>query len=58
MRGGLIEAETFETLRVPQHLAPLLGQGDELTCDLSLPRHTDLKDLLGFLASGKTAQSR
>ncbi len=52
----MIEAETLETLRVPQHLAPLLGQGDELPCDLLLPRHADVKHLLGFLPSGNTAQ--
>ena len=58
MRGGLLEAETFETLRVPQHLAPLRGQGDDRTCDLLLSRHTHLQHLLGFLPRGHTAQSR
>ena len=58
MRGGLSEAEAFETLRVPQHLAPLLGQGDDLTCDLSLPHHANVKHLLGFLPRGNPAQSR
>src|SRR5713226_889341 len=58
MRGGVIEAETFETLRVPQHLAPLLGQGDDLTCDLLLSRHADVKHMLSFLPRGHTAQSR
>ena len=51
----MIEAEAFETLRVPQHLAPLLGQGDDLTCDLSLPHHANVKHLLGFLPREKTA---
>jgi len=58
MRGGVIEAETFETLRVPQHLAPLRGQGDDLTGDLVLSRHADVKHLRRFLPRGHTAQSR
>ena len=32
MRVGLIEAQTLKTLWVTQHLAPLLRQGDDLTC--------------------------
>src|SRR5712691_2709479 len=58
MRGALSDAQTLKTLWVTQHLAPLLGQGDDLTCDLLLPRHADVKHLLGFLPSGHTAQSR
>ena len=34
MRGSLLEAETLETLRVAQHLAPLLGQGGALIGEL------------------------
>ena len=55
MRGALRSAQTLKPLWVPQHLAPLLGQGDALTCDLLLPRHADAKHLFGFLTSGKTA---
>src|SRR4029450_8433308 len=58
MRVGLIEAEALETLGVTEHLTPLLGQGDDLTCKRLLPGHADVKDLLGFLASGKTAEGR
>lgn len=58
MRVGLIEAQTLKTLWVIQHLAPLLGQGDDLTCEFLLPGHADVKHLLGFLPSGKTTQSR
>jgi len=55
MRMALRDAQTLKTLWVTQHLAPLLGQRDALTCDLLLPRHAHLKHLLGFLPSGKTA---
>src|SRR4029453_989415 len=58
MRAALSSVQTFKTLWVTQHLTPLLGQGDELTGELSLPRHADLKHLLGFLPCGKTAQGR
>src|SRR5258708_25796975 len=58
MRGALKDAQTLKTLWVTQHLAPLLGQGDDLTCDLLLPRHADVKHLLSFLPRGHTAQSR
>ena len=58
MRVGLIEAQTLKTLWVIQYLAPLLGQGDDLTCEFLLPGPADVKHLLGFLPSGKTAQSR
>jgi len=47
-------AQTFKALRVRQHLTPLLGQGADLTCKRLLPRHADVKHLLGFLPSGKT----
>ena len=53
-----MEAETLETLRVPQHLAPLLGQGGELSGELLLSRHTHRKYLLGFLPSGNAAEGR
>ena len=52
----MIPAQTLETLRVPQHLTALLGQGDQLTGDLLLPRHTDREDLLGFFTSRHAAQ--
>jgi len=55
MRRALRDAQTLKTLWVTQHLAPLLGQGDDLPCDLLLPRHADVKHLLGFLPRGKTA---
>src|SRR6266571_9482469 len=58
MRDALSDAQTLKTLWVPQHLAPLLGQGNDLTCDLLLPRHADVKHLLGFLPRGKTAEGR
>src|SRR5712691_105920 len=58
MRSGLIEAETFETLRMPQHLAPLLGQGGELSSELLLSCHTHLQHLFGFLPSGNAAEGR
>jgi hypothetical protein len=37
---------------------PLLGQGDDLPCKRLLPGHAAVKELLGFLASGKTASGR
>ena len=52
------QAETLETLRMAQHLAPLLGQGGELRCDLVLSCDADLQDLLGFLPGGQAAQGR
>jgi hypothetical protein len=58
MRGALSDAQTLKTLWVTPHLAPLLGQGADLTCDLLGPRHADVKPLLGFLPSGKTASGR
>ena len=58
MRDALRGAQTLKTLWVTQHLAPLFGQGDDLPCHLVLSGHPDLKDLLGFLARGKTAESR
>ena len=56
MRGALREAQALKTRGVPQHLAPLLGQGEDLTCACLLPRHADVKHLLGFLPRGKTAE--
>jgi len=58
MRDALRCAQTLKTLWVPQHLATLFAQRDDLACHLLLSGHADLKDLLGFLASGKTAASR
>src|SRR5712691_12800733 len=58
MRDALRGAQTLKTLWVPQHLATLLAQRDDLACHLLWSGHADLKDLLGFLASGKTAASR
>ena len=58
MRGGLLEAETLETLRVPHHLAPLLGQRGELSGASLLSRHTHLQHLLGFLPSENAAEGR
>ena len=58
MRTALRHAEAVETLRVAQHLTPLLGQRDALTGDLLLPRHTDREDLLGFLPRRHTAAGR
>lgn len=55
LRSALRDAQTLKTLWVPQHLAPLLGQGDDLPCALLLPRHADLKHLLRFLPRGNTA---
>jgi hypothetical protein len=47
--------ETLETLRMPEHLATLLGQRGELSRELLLPCHADREDLLGFLPSRRTA---
>lgn len=58
MRRGLLKAEALETLRVPQHLTPLRGQGDDLTGKHLLSGHADVKDLLGFLPRGNTTQGR
>ena len=55
MRVGLLAAQTLKTLWVTQYLAPLLGQGDDLTCKFLLPGPADVKHLLGFLPRGKTA---
>ena len=58
MRGALSSAQALKTLRVPQHLTALLGQGGDLTCECLLPGSADGKHLLGFLPSGKTAEGR
>jgi len=58
MRGALRDAQTLKKRWVTQHLAPLLGQGDELTYALVLSRHADVKHLLGFLPGGQTAEGR
>src|SRR5712691_567519 len=57
-RKALSDAQTLKTLWVTQPLAPLLGQGDDRACDFLLPRHADVKHLLGFLPRGKTAEGR
>jgi hypothetical protein len=49
MRPILTQAQTLETLRMAQHLAPLLGQRDALTRDLVWSRHADSQPLLGLL---------
>ena len=58
MRAAWSQSEALKTLRVAQHLTPLLGQRGALTGDLLLPREADLKHLLGFLPCGKTAEGR
>jgi len=58
MRDALSAAQTLKTLWVPQHLAPLRGQRNDLRWHLVLPRHADVKHLLGFLPRGHTAQGR
>jgi hypothetical protein len=51
----LREAETRETLWVPQPLAPLRGQGGAWSGELWLCRHPPLQHVLGFLPSGHAA---
>jgi hypothetical protein len=58
MRVGLLEAETLKTLRVPQHLAPLFGQGGEWSGEFLLSRQTHLHHLLGLFPSGNAAEGR
>ncbi len=58
MRGALSSAQALKTLWVSEHLAPLRGQRNALTCKRLLPGHADVKHLLGFLARGKTAEGR
>src|SRR5437763_16902680 len=58
MRAAWSRAETLQALRVRQHLASLLGQGDQWSSELLVSRHADLKHLLGFVASRHTAQGR
>jgi hypothetical protein len=55
VRRALRPAEALETLRVPQHLTPLLGQGGERRWELLLPGRTDSEDLCGFLPSRRPA---
>ena len=47
--------QTLETIRMPEHLATLLGQRGELRSELLLPCHTDRENLLGFLPRRCTA---
>jgi len=58
MRVGLMQAETLKTLGVPQHRAPLLGQGGARRGARLWPRAADLQDLLSFLPSGSTTEGR
>ena len=51
MRDALRCVQTLKTLWVPQHLATLFAQRDDLAGHLLLSGHADLKDLLSFLAS-------
>ena len=48
MRLALTLAQTFESLAMAQHLAPLLSEGGALSRDLVLSRRTDAQHLLGF----------
>ena len=54
----MLAAESLKTLWVSEHLTPLLGQRDDLTCKRLLPDHADVKHLLGFLPSGNPTQGR
>jgi hypothetical protein len=61
VRRALSPAKALETLWVPQHLTPLLGQRGERSGALLGPGHTDGEALFGFLprrrpASGWQAQ--
>ncbi len=58
MRGGWLEAETLETLRVPQHRAPLRAQGGAGSGELWWPCPTHPQPLLGFLPRGNAAEGR
>jgi len=58
MRGALRSAQALKTLWVPEPLTPLRGPRAALTCKRLLPGYADVKHLLGFLASGKTAEGR
>ena len=55
MPVALRQAQTLKTLRVAQHLTPLRGQGNDLTCQCLWSRHADVKHLRGFLPHGQTA---
>jgi hypothetical protein len=54
----LHSAQALKTLRVPPHLASLLGQGGDLTWQRLLPGPAAVKHLLGFLPRGQTAEGR
>jgi hypothetical protein len=58
VRLALTPAQTLETLRVPAHLATLLGQRGALSGELALPCDTDREDLWGFLPSRRPAEGR
>jgi len=58
MRVGLLEAKTLETLRMPQHLAPLPSPGGALRGACLWARHPHLAPLCRFLPRGNPAPGR
>jgi hypothetical protein len=58
MRPALPQAQTLETLRMRQHLTPLLGQRGELPRDLLLSSHAYSQHLLGLLSGRHPTQGR
>ena len=58
MRPALTQAQTLETLRMTQHLTPLLGQRGELPRDLLLSSHAYSQHLLGLLSGRHPTQGR
>ena len=58
MRPALTQAQTLETLRMTQHLTPLLGQRGELPRDLLLSSHSYSQHLLGLLSGRHPTQGR
>src|SRR4029434_7718530 len=58
MRPALTQAQTLETLRMMQHLTPLLGQRGELPRDLLLSSHAYSQHLLGLLSCRRPTQGR
>ena len=56
MRSGLVGVQGKETGWIRQHLASLLYQGVEASCELILVGNADSKHLLGILPSWDTAQ--
>ena len=51
MSRAVTPTQTLETRRVPQDLATLLAQRDELSGAFALPGHRDREDLLRFFPS-------